>query len=151
LKAEGEDWVQCDALGVAPHEHETQAGLFDTPKTLVAPKPTSFLSTLLKILGPASLVGLAVWKAKENELAKLRQQTKNVKSLQYNVINNVVKSQGFTYSYDTSTRTFGFEKGSIKLTADGGAVMFDKPKGRKLVATPDNLISKLFQFLPRIR
>ena len=148
LLDEGPDWVSCDALGVAPHDHETQAGLFDMTK--VAPKEKGFLFSLLKILGPASLAGLAVWKAKEEEISQLRQKA-GVSGKQYNIVNSVLKSQGFTYSYDTSTRIFGLEKGSIKLTPDGGAIMFDKLKGRRLVATPDDILSKLFQFLPRVR
>jgi hypothetical protein len=149
LLEEGEDWIACDALGVAPHDHETQAGLFDVSRAV--PQQKSFLSTLLRILGPAALTGLVVWKAREKEIAQLRQKPVSATGKQYNIVNTLLKSQGLTYSYDTSTRTFGLEKGSIKLTSDGGAVLFDKPKGRKLVATPEDLLSKLFQFLPRVR
>jgi hypothetical protein len=149
LLEEGDDWVSCDALGVAPHDHETQAGLFDVSRA--APQQKSFLSSLLKILGPAALTGLVVWKAKEKEIATSRQKPVSATGKQYNIVNSLLKSQGLTYSYDTSTRTFGLEKGYIKLTSDGGAILFDKPKGRKLVATPDDLLSKLFQFLPRVR
>ena len=116
------------------------------------PKPGTgkgALSNLLKILGPAALTGLVVWKSQEDKINRLRQRSPGTANEQYQLINSVLKARRMTYSYDTSKKVFTLPGASITLKP-GGKVEFTDRRGRKTRATKENVLGALFEFIERI-
>lgn len=148
LREEGEDWIECGALpkgrqGVSAPE------VFNVAPNV--PKPGTgkgSLSGLLKILGPAALTGLTVWKAKELEIEKLRKPP-GTASAQYQLIDAILKARRMTYSYDTAKKMFTLPGASIALMP-GGNVEFTDRQGKKTKAGKQQVLSALFDFIERI-
>lgn len=148
LGEQDDDWIECRALPTA-REGVTAPKVFNVAPTV--PKPGTgkgSLSGLLKILGPAALTGLMVWRAKEKEIEKLRQPPGTTND-QYQIINAVLKARGMTYSYDTSKKEFRMPGASIALLP-GGTVEFTDRKGRKTKANKQQVLSALFEFIESI-
>jgi hypothetical protein len=148
LGEESDDWIACKALSTA-REGVTAPRVFNVAPT--TPKPGTgkgSLTGLLKIMGPAALTGLLVWKAKEKEIEKLRQPPGTAND-QYQIINAILKARGMTYSYDTSKKVFRLPGSSIALLP-GGTVEFTDRKGRKTKANKQQVLSALFEFIESI-
>lgn len=124
------------------------AAWWDIQQPTEEPKQKGGLSGLLKILGPAALTGLAVWKMKEREIEMMKRPP-NTSSDAYTIVKNVLKSYGLTYAYDTDTLTFKLQRGTITLDRKGGARM--EGKGKRMRATKANLLDKVFEFAGLIK
>lgn len=148
LGEQSDDWIECKALPTA-REGVTAPRVFNVAPNL--PKPgtsKSSLSSLLKILGPAAITGLLVWRSKEKEIEQLR-KTPGTANEQYQIINSILKARRMTYSYDTSRKVFSMPGASIALLP-GGAVEFTDRKGRKTKANKHQLLGALFEFIESI-
>lgn len=167
LKGTGDDWVKCGALGLDREGWDPQLvdvvlddyppkkadllmdtlprGPLDTSTPSKDPKKST-LSGILKILGPAVLTGLGVWhQMQRREKALRRRMDPASRDPQYDFVRVVLKANRKTFSYDTSTRTFKFPKGSIKLTPRGGAVFVHQ--GKRFTATKKDFDDSLFNFV----
>jgi hypothetical protein len=134
----GDGWAKCKAL-----DQQREGAWWDLQQPKEEPKQKGGLGGLLKILGPAALTGLAVWKMKEREIAMLKRPP-NTSSDAYSIVKNVLKSYGLTYAYDTDKLMFKLQRGTITLDRKGGARM--EGKGKKMRATKANLLDKVFEF-----
>jgi hypothetical protein len=149
LGEHGDGWIECRALG-SHRQALTAPEVFNVAPNV--PKPGTgkgSLSGLLKILGPAALTGLVVWKTKELEIERLRSRTPGTANEQYQLINAILKARRMTYSYDTSKRTFTLPGASIAIKP-GGLVEFTDRRGRKTKAKKAELLSELFDFVERL-
>lgn len=149
LGEQGEGWVACRALG-SKRQALTAPEVFNVAPNV--PKPGTgkgALSGLLKILGPAALSGLVVWKTKEMEIERLRSKVPGTTNEQYQLIDAILKARRMTYSYDTTKKTFTLPGASIAIKP-GGLVEFSDRRGRKTKAKKESLLGELFDFVERI-
>jgi len=145
----GDGWVECKALPRAEGSAREGADYWwDFKNQTQTDKPKSTLTSLLKMLGPAALVGLSVWKAKEKQIDMLRKPPGTTNE-QYNVIAAVLKARRLTFSYDTSKKVFQLPGASISLKPGGGAEFQDR-QGRVMKATKKDMLTKLFEFVESI-
>lgn len=148
LGEQGDGWIACKALA-KKREGVSAPDVFNVAPNV--PKPGTgkgALSSLLKILGPAALTGLVVWKSQQHKIDQLR-KTPGTSGEQYQLINAVLKARRMTYSYDTSKKVFTLPGASIALKP-GGRVEFTDRRGKKTKATKENVLSALFDFIERI-
>jgi hypothetical protein len=148
LGEQGEGWIECRAL---PQQREglTSPDVFNVAPNV--PKPGTgkgALSSLIKILGPAALTGLVVWKSQQQKIDRLRKPP-GTSNEQYQLINAVLKARRMTYSYDTSKKVFTLPGASIALKP-GGKVEFTDRRGKKTKADKEKVLGALFEFVERI-
>ena len=165
LDDEGDGWVACARLGtgdegtgdereafdpaivdIALTPQEKKGGYWwdlDTSKKQES-KPSSKLSDLLKMVAPAALAGLAIWRAKEKQIAMLR-RTPGTGDRQYKMVRSVLKAYKKAHTYNTDTRTFKMGRASIELQSNGGA-LFTAKNGRKTRVKKGKVLDFLFEF-----
>jgi hypothetical protein len=149
LGEEGEDWIECKALQ-QKREGVSAPQVFHVAPNV--PKPGTgkgSLSGLLKLLGPAALTGLVVWKSQEQKIERLRSRVPGTSNEQYQLIDAVLRARRMTFSYDTSKKVFSLPGASITLKP-GGMVEFKDRRGRKTKAPKSDVLSALFEFIERI-
>ncbi len=145
----GDGWIECQALQ-KERQGVSAPDVFNVAPNV--PKPGTgkgALSGLLKILGPAALTGLVVWKSQEDKINRLRSRSPGTSNEQYQLIDAVLKARRMTYSYDTSKKRFTLPGASITLKP-GGSVEFTDRRGRKTKAKQQDVLGALFDFIERI-
>jgi hypothetical protein len=147
LGEQDDDWIECRALPKAK-EAVTAPRVFNVAPNIPKPGDKGSLSGLLKILGPAAITGLLVWRSKEKEIEQLR-RTPGTTNEQYQIIDSILKARRMTYSYDTSKKVFTLPGASIALMP-GGSVEFRDRKGRKTKANKNQVLTSLFDFIESI-